>query len=148
MAQETGVQSQVESYQRLKKWYLIILCLTLSNIRYVSRVKWSNPRKWVVPSPIPLCSSYWKWSPRVTLDYVYHLYLLLYRYFSVFSCIENCYVEECANCDLCDLNTDLLPTNTSVETKGATKVHVTRNVGDHSQGWPKGSFLNSYYTEV
>ena len=36
------VQSQVKSYQRFKKWYLILLCLTLSIIRYVSRVKWSN----------------------------------------------------------------------------------------------------------
>ena len=26
------VQSQVESYQRLKKWYLMPPCLTLSNI--------------------------------------------------------------------------------------------------------------------
>ena len=50
MAEETGVQSQVESYQRLKKWYLISPCLTLNIIRYVSRVKWSNP--------IPWCSSY------------------------------------------------------------------------------------------
>ena len=31
-------------------------CLTLSNIRYVSRVKWSNPGKGVAPSPTP--SSY------------------------------------------------------------------------------------------
>ena len=43
-----GVQSQVESYQRLKKWYLISPGLTLSIIRYVSRVNWSNPRKGVV----------------------------------------------------------------------------------------------------
>ena len=43
MVRETGVQSQVESYQRLEKWYLIPSCLTLSIIRYVSRVKWSNP---------------------------------------------------------------------------------------------------------
>ena len=27
------------------KWYLIPPCLTLSNIRYISRVKWSNPGK-------------------------------------------------------------------------------------------------------
>ena len=32
-------QSQVESYQRLKKWYLMPPCLTLSIIRYGSRVK-------------------------------------------------------------------------------------------------------------
>ena len=50
---ETRVQYQAASYQRLKKWYLIPPCLTLSNIRYVSRVKWSNPGKGVVLSPIP-----------------------------------------------------------------------------------------------
>ena len=45
MVWETGVQSQVESYQRLKKWYLMPPCLTFSIIR----VKWSNPGKGVVP---------------------------------------------------------------------------------------------------
>ena len=33
MAQEIWVQSQVELYQRLKKWYFILPCLTLSIIR-------------------------------------------------------------------------------------------------------------------
>ena len=47
MVWETGVQSQVESYQRLKKWYFMPPCLTLSIIRYGSRVKWSNPGKGV-----------------------------------------------------------------------------------------------------
>ena len=28
MARETGIQSQVESYQRLKKWYLMSLFLS------------------------------------------------------------------------------------------------------------------------
>ena len=69
MARKTGVQSQVELNQRLKKWYLIPPCLTLSIIRYVSRVKWSNPRKGVAPSPTPWCSSYSKGSFRVALDY-------------------------------------------------------------------------------
>ena len=69
MVRETGVQSQVELYQRLKKWYLILPCLTLSNIRYVLRVKWSNPWKGVAPSPTPRCSSYWKKSLLVALDY-------------------------------------------------------------------------------
>ena len=45
MAQETRVQCKVEWYQRLKKWYSMLSCLTLSITRYVSRVKWSNPRK-------------------------------------------------------------------------------------------------------
>ena len=69
-----GVQSQVESYQRLKKWYLMPPCLTLSIISYGSSVKWSNPGKGVVPSPIPWCSSYRKAKLRVTLDYGRQLY--------------------------------------------------------------------------
>ena len=52
-----------------KKWYLIPPCLTLSIIRYVSRVKWSNPGKGVTPSPTPRCSSYWKGSLLVALVY-------------------------------------------------------------------------------
>ena len=51
-----------------KKWYLIPPCLTLSIIRYVSRVKGSIPRKGVASSPTPRCSSYWKGSLRVALD--------------------------------------------------------------------------------
>ena len=80
MVWETGVQSLVKSYQRLKKWYLIPPCLTLSIIRYVSRVKRSNQGKEVAPSPIPQCSSYWKGSLQVTLDYSHQLYLLFYYY--------------------------------------------------------------------
>ena len=63
MSRGDGVQSQVESHQRLKKWYLIYPCLTLSIIRYVSRVKWSNPRKGVAPFPTLRCSSYLKREP-------------------------------------------------------------------------------------
>ena len=63
MARVTGVQSQVESYQRLKKWYLMPPCLALNTIRWWSRVKWSNPGNGVAPSPTPRCSSYWKGSP-------------------------------------------------------------------------------------
>ena len=51
------------------KWNLIPPCLTLSIIRYGSRVKWSNPGNGVAPSPTPWCSSYRKGSLRVTLDY-------------------------------------------------------------------------------
>ena len=72
--QETCVQSQAASYQRLLKSYLMPPCLTLSNIRYVSRVKWSNPEKGAAPSPTPRCSSYWKGSLLVTLDYGRQLY--------------------------------------------------------------------------
>ena len=69
MVWETWVQSQVASYHRLYKWYLISPCLTLSIIRYVSRVKWSNPWKGVAPSPTPRCRSYWKESLLVALNY-------------------------------------------------------------------------------
>ena len=44
------------------KWYLIPPFLTLSIIRHLSRVKWSNPGERVAPSPTPQCSSYWKGS--------------------------------------------------------------------------------------
>ena len=69
MIWETWVQSLVVSYQRLQKWYLIPPCLNLSIIRYVSRVKWSNPGNGVAPSPTPWCCSYWKGSLLVALDY-------------------------------------------------------------------------------
>ena len=49
-------------------WYLIPPCLTISNIRYVSRVKWINLGNGVTSSPTPRCSSYWKGSLLVTLD--------------------------------------------------------------------------------
>ena len=74
MVRKTWVQSQVASYQRLLKWYLILPYLTLSNIRYVSRVKSSNPRKGVVPSPTPWRISYWKGSLLVALNYGRQLY--------------------------------------------------------------------------
>ena len=45
MPRETRVQSKVNSYQRLKKWFLIPPCLTHIIISLVSRVKWSNPGK-------------------------------------------------------------------------------------------------------
>ena len=77
MVRETRVQYQVESYQRLKKkWYLIPPCLTISIMRYISRVKWSNPGKGVAPSLTPRCSSYWKGSFLVAYDYSRQLYLL------------------------------------------------------------------------
>ena len=70
MIRENEVQSQVVSYQ---KRYLIPPCLTLSNIRYVSRVKWNNPGKRVAPSPKPWCRSYWKGSLLVTIDSAHQL---------------------------------------------------------------------------
>ena len=90
MVRETKVQSQVESYQKLKKWYLMLPCLTLSIIRYGSRVKWSNPGKGVAPFPTPRCSSYWKGSVWVNLDCSYQLYFfLLISFLSVFLLLNN-----------------------------------------------------------
>ena len=63
MVRETGVQSHVESCQRLLKCYLMPPCWTLCIIRYEWRVKWSNPGNKVAPSPIPRYSSYWKGEP-------------------------------------------------------------------------------------
>ena len=65
---ETEVQSEVKSYQKLKKWYLMPPCLALSIIRWGSRVRCSNPGNGVAPSPTPRCISYWKGSLQVTLD--------------------------------------------------------------------------------
>ena len=89
MVRESWVQSQVASYQRLEKWYLIPPCLTLSKIRYVSRVKLSNSGKEIAPSPTPWCSSYWKGNLLVALDYGCQLYLLIYIDRSItFRCVK------------------------------------------------------------
>ena len=60
-------------------------CLTLSIIRYGSRVKWVNPGKGVAPSPTPWCGSYRKGSLRVTLDYSRQLYFTITSLNSEFS---------------------------------------------------------------
>ena len=60
MARESGVQSQVESYQILKKWYLMPPCLTLSILWYGWSVEWSNPGKGVASSPTPRICRYLK----------------------------------------------------------------------------------------
>ena len=80
MTRETEDQSQVESYQRRKKRYLMPPCLTLSIIRCGSMVKWSNLGKGVSPSPTPWCRSYRKGILRVTLNYGRQLYFYLLTY--------------------------------------------------------------------
>ena len=79
MVRETWVQTQVASYQRLKIKNMVLdtSFLTLSNIRYVSRIKWSNPGKGVVLSPTSQSSIYWKGSLLVALDYSRQLYFIL-----------------------------------------------------------------------
>ena len=53
--------------------------LTLSLIRYRSRVKSRNPGKGVAPFPTPWCSSYQKGSLWVTFDYGRQLYFYFYK---------------------------------------------------------------------
>ena len=45
---------------KTQKWYLMPPCLTLSIIRYGSRVKWSNPGEEGVASLTPWCYRYRK----------------------------------------------------------------------------------------
>ena len=52
-------------------------CLTLSNVRYISKVKSRNPGEGVVSSPTPQYSSYWKGRLLVTHDYGRQLYFYL-----------------------------------------------------------------------
>ena len=85
MVRENGVQSQVESYQRFKRWYLMPPCLTISIIRWGSRVNWSTSRNGVAPSPTPWCSSYWKGSLWVILYNGLKLYLSIVSTRPVFS---------------------------------------------------------------
>ena len=68
---------------KTKKWYLMLTSLTLNIIRYISRVKWSNPWKGVAFSPTPLCCSYWKKSLRVALVDSHQLYIYLSIYLSL-----------------------------------------------------------------
>ena len=81
MVLETWVQSQVASYQRLKKMVLDTSLLNTQQYKVLSRVKWSNTGKGIAPSPTLRCSSYWKGSLLVALDYGRQLYFLLYSPF-------------------------------------------------------------------
>ena len=93
MVRETWVQSQVESYQKFFKCYLVRLCFTLSNIRYVSRVKWNNSGKGVAPPTTPRCRSYWKESLLVAFDYGRQLYLLIILMRVFLASVSWCYCK-------------------------------------------------------
>ena len=99
---ETWVQSQVESYQRLKKWYLMPPCLTLSIIRYGSRVRGAIQGKELCPPLTLWCSSYWKGSLWVAHNYGWPTYLtkpnfsifLSYIFsFNYFEYLYNCFIH-------------------------------------------------------
>ena len=80
MAQETWVQSQVESYQKLKKMVLDASLLNTQHYKVRIKGKVELFREGVAPSPTPWCSSYRKGSLRVTLDYGRQLYFYFILY--------------------------------------------------------------------
>ena len=69
LARENRVQSQITSYLKTQKWYLMLPCLTLIIMIYISRLKMINQGKRVAPSPTSRFSSNWKGSLMVALDY-------------------------------------------------------------------------------
>ena len=58
MARETWVQSQVESYQRLKKMVLDTSLLNTQHYKVSIKGKVEQSGEGVAPSPSPQCSSY------------------------------------------------------------------------------------------
>ena len=75
MARETGVQLQVKLYQRLKNWYLMPPCLTLSIIRYASRIKWNNP---VV---LAIEKGTFVWPSTTVANFTSLIYIYIYTFF-------------------------------------------------------------------
>ena len=87
-ANGTVDQSSV-SYQRLKKWYLILPCLIFSIKRYGPRVKWSNPVKRVASSPTPQCSRKGMHLGHLRLQSpTLHIYMYIYICASVCVCVN------------------------------------------------------------
>ena len=89
MIRETRVRFQVASYQRLLKWYLIPPCLTLSNIRYVSRVAIQG-KEWRPPLHLGVVAiekgAFWLLSTKIanlTLIYIY-MYIYIYIYICIY----------------------------------------------------------------
>ena len=67
--------------QIIPKTQKMVLDASLLNTQHYKvrwRVKWSNPGKGVAPSPTSWCSSYWKGSLWVTLDYGRQLYFFFH----------------------------------------------------------------------
>ena len=90
---------------KTKKWYLMPSCLTLSNIRYGSRVKWSNRGKGVAPFPTAWCSSYWKGGFWVTLDYglwTKHIFMQFYFCLQNFNTVEFIFLSVSFQSRWCD----------------------------------------------
>ena len=62
-----------------KDFKMVLYTSLLNTLQYkvVSRVRWSNPGKGVALSPTPRCSSYWKGSLLVALNYGRQLYFFI-----------------------------------------------------------------------
>ena len=73
MARKTWVQSQVKSYQRLKKMVLDASLLYTQHYKVWIKGKVEQSREGIAPSHIPWCSSYQKGRLGVTLDYGHQL---------------------------------------------------------------------------
>ena len=67
MVRETGVQSQVESYQRLKKMVLDATLLNTQHYEVRIKGKVKQSREWSSALPDTTGSSYWKRGLRDTL---------------------------------------------------------------------------------
>ena len=61
---------------KTQKMVLDISLLNTQHYKVQIKGKWSNPRKELANSPTPWCSSYWKGSLLVTLDYSWPTYCL------------------------------------------------------------------------
>ena len=73
--QETRVQSQIKSYQRLKKLVLDTSLLNTQHYKVQIKGKWNNSGKGVASSPIPWCSSYLKGAFRLPNIIIYILFV-------------------------------------------------------------------------
>ena len=87
MAKETRVQSQVESYLRLKKWYLVPPCLTLSIIRYGSKLGGAIQGKELCPTlhlGVVVNEKGDFWLPLTTVtNFTLYIYIYIYSSSSV-----------------------------------------------------------------
>ena len=73
-----------------KKWHLMPPCLTLSFIRYVSRVKWSNLEEAVALSSTPRCSSTYDLIYLWIFSFTDHMYIYIYIYIYIYMCVCVC----------------------------------------------------------
>ncbi len=69
----------IQSWIIPKTLKMVLDTSLLNTQQYKVRIKWSNPGKGVVPAPTPQCSSYWKGSLLVTLEYSRQLYFITYE---------------------------------------------------------------------